>query len=74
MIMTSCCGYQPGFMSSAHVPRLLLCYRTKKGLQESRTVSRLEEVSGDTQVSELMRMLGTSGASAMAHARELLEI
>ncbi len=49
-------------------------YLISKGLQNDRTVSRLEEVSGDTRVSELMRMLGTSGASAMAHARELLEI
>lgn len=49
-------------------------YLISKGMLNDRTVSRLEEVSGDTRVMELMRMLGTTGASAMAHARELLEI
>lgn len=49
-------------------------YLISKGMLNDRTVSRLEEVSGDTRVTELMRMLGTTGASAMAHARELLEI
>lgn len=49
-------------------------YLIAKSLREGRTVSRLEEIEGDARVTELMRMLGTSGASAMAHARELLEI
>lgn len=48
-------------------------YLIAKGLREGRTVSHLEEIEGDTRVTELMRMLGTSGASAMAHARELLK-
>lgn len=48
-------------------------YLITKGLQGGRTVSHMEEVEGDTRVTELMRMLGTTGASAMAHARELLK-
>ena len=39
---------------------------------EGRTVSRLEEVDTDARVVELVRMLGTSGPTAEAHARELL--
>lgn len=49
-------------------------YLIAKGLRGGRTVSRLEEIEGDARVTELMRMLGTTGASAMAHARELLKI
>ncbi len=49
-------------------------YLIYKGIQNDRTVSRLEEVSGEARVTELMRMLGTSGASARAHARELLKL
>lgn len=48
-------------------------YLIAKGLRGGRTVSRLEEIEGDARVTELMRMLGTTGASAMAHARELLK-
>ena len=48
-------------------------YLIAKRLREGRTVSRLEEIEGDARVTELMRMLGTTGASAMAHARELLK-
>lgn len=48
-------------------------YLISKGLRQDRTVSRLEEVSGDARITELMRMLGTSGSSAMAHAKELLQ-
>ena len=47
-------------------------YLISKGLSEGRTVSRLHEVAGDARVSELMRMLGTGGATAEAHARGLL--
>ena len=35
-------------------------------------VSRLEEVGGDARIGELVRMLGASGSTAEAHARELL--
>ncbi len=49
-------------------------YLISKGLtHEGRTVSRLEEVGGDARISELVRMLGASGPTAEAHARELLQ-
>lgn len=48
-------------------------YLISKGqTAEGRTVSRLEEVGGDARIAELVRMLGTSGSTAEAHARELL--
>ena len=47
-------------------------YLISKGVADGRTVSRLHEVSDDARVAELMRMLGTSGATAEAHARGLL--
>ena len=49
-------------------------YLISKGqTAEGRTVSRLEEVDADTRISELVRMLGASGPTAEAHARELLQ-
>ncbi len=48
-------------------------YLISKGLTDGRTVSRLREVSDDDRVAELMRMLGTGGSTAEAHARELME-
>ncbi len=47
-------------------------YLISKGLAGGRTVSSLTEVEGDARVAELVRMLGTQGATAEAHARELL--
>ena len=48
-------------------------YLISKGqTAEGRTVSRLEEVGGTARISELVRMLGTSGPTAEAHARGLL--
>ena len=48
-------------------------YLISKGLTaEGRTVSRLEEVNADARITELVRMLGTSGPTAEAHARGLL--
>ncbi|MBR2314778.1 MAG: DNA repair protein RecN [Akkermansia sp.] len=48
-------------------------YLISKGqTAEGRTVSRLEEVGGDARIAELVRMLGTSGPTAEAHARGLL--
>ncbi len=47
-------------------------YLISKGLNNGRTVSSLEEVGGDSRVAELVRMLGTQGPTAEAHARELL--
>ena len=50
-------------------------YLISKGqTAEGRTVSRLEEVGGDARIAELVRMLGTSGPTAEAHARGLLSI
>ena len=48
-------------------------YLISKGLSNGRTVSHLCEVDADARVSELVRMLGTSGPTAEAHARGLLE-
>ena len=45
---------------------------SKEQTTEGRTVSRLEEVDADARIAELVRMLGTSGPTAVAHARELL--
>ena len=48
-------------------------YLISKGqTTEGRTVSRLEEVDADARNAALVRMLGTSGPTAAAHARELL--
>ena len=47
-------------------------YLISKNVQEGRTVSRMREVAGDERVAELVRMLGSGGARAEAHARELL--
>ncbi len=47
-------------------------YLISKGLSGGRTVSTLAEVAGDARVAELVRMLGTQGPTAQAHARELL--
>ena len=48
-------------------------YLISKGqTTEGRTVSRLEEVDADARIAELVRMLGTSGPTAEAHARGLL--
>lgn len=48
-------------------------YLISKGMADGRTVSRLHEVNDKARVAELMRMLGTGGATAEAHARELLQ-
>lgn len=45
---------------------------SKSQNKEGRTVSHLEEVDTDARVAELVRMLGTSGPTAEAHARGLL--
>ena len=48
-------------------------YLISKGqTAEGRTVSRLEEVDSNARIAELVRMLGASGPTAEAHARELL--
>lgn len=47
-------------------------YLISKDVENGRTVSRLREVAEEARVSELMRMLGTKGDTAAAHARDLL--
>lgn len=47
-------------------------YLIAKNTVAGRTVSHLSEPDHEARVKELMRMLGTSGPSAEAHARELL--
>ena len=48
-------------------------YLISKGqTAEGRTVSRLVEVDDDARIAELVRMLGTSGPTAEAHAKGLL--
>lgn len=45
----------------------------QKGVENSRTLSYLSELSGDARVDELVRMLGASGDQARALALSLLE-
>lgn len=47
-------------------------YLISKGVNNGRTTSRLCEVQDDARVAELVRMLGTSGPTAAAHAKDLL--
>ncbi len=47
-------------------------YLICKEVSDGRSYSRLHEVTGTARISEIMRMLGTSGPTAEAHARELL--
>lgn len=47
-------------------------YIISKGIDNERTVSRLREAEGEARVTELMRMLGSAGPAAEAHARSLL--
>lgn len=49
-------------------------YLIAKHTEHGRTVSRLREVRDDDRIAELMRMLGTSGPAAAAHARALLQV
>ena len=48
-------------------------YLIAKHTEHGRTVSRLREVCDDDRIAELMRMLGTTGPAAAAHARALLQ-
>lgn len=70
-------GQKHQVISITHFPQVAALanhhYLISKGTTDGRTVSRLQEVQDDTRVAELMRMLGTGGATAEAHARELLQ-
>ena len=69
-------GQEHQVIAITHFPQVAALanhhYLISKGLSDGRTVSRLNEVSGDERISELMRMLGTGGPTAEAHARGLL--
>lgn len=47
-------------------------YLISKQVENGRSLSRLQEVSEEERIAELMRMLGSDGTSARAHAIELL--
>ncbi len=68
------CGHQ--VIAITHFPQVAALadhhYLISKRLSGGRTVSSLSEVEGDARVAELVRMLGTQGTTAEAHARELL--
>ncbi len=69
-------GQEHQVIAITHFPQVAALanhhYLISKGLNAGRTVSSLCEVTGDTRVAELVRMLGTQGPTAQAHARELL--
>ncbi len=71
-------GHNHQVIAITHFPQVAALadhhYLISKGVRSGRTVSHLEEVSGDRRVAELMRMLGTGGTAAEAHARELLKL
>ena len=48
-------------------------YLISKATEGGRTTSRLQEVRNDARVAELVRMLGSHGKEAKAHARTLLQ-
>jgi DNA repair protein RecN (Recombination protein N) len=45
-----------------------------KETRDDRTLSNLIETRGEQRIAELARMLGGKSASALSHARELLEL
>ena len=69
-------GLQHQVIAITHFPQVAALadhhYLISKGVSNGRTVSQLREVQDDARVAELVRMLGTSGPTAAAHARDLL--
>ena len=70
-------GHEHQIIAITHFPQVAALadhhYLISKGqTPEGRTVSRLEEIAADARIAELVRMLGTTGPTAAAHARELL--
>ncbi len=59
-----------------HLPQLAVygCqhFRVTKELQENRTHTRVEQLTGDNRVTELAQMLGAENASTLQSARDLL--
>lgn len=69
-------GQQHQVIAITHFPQVAALanhhYLITKQTEGGRTFSRLHEVQGNQRVEELMRMLGTDGEAAQAHARALL--
>ena len=65
-------------ISITHFPQVAALanhhYLISKHQSGERTVSRLNKVKGEERIQELMRMLGTGGDTAYAHACNLLSI
>ena len=65
-------------ISITHFPQVAALanhhYLISKLQSGERTVSRLNKVNGEERIQELMRMLGTGGDAAYAHACNLLSI
>lgn len=63
-------------ISITHFPQVAALaahhYLIEKKISSGRTVSSLREVAEEERIDELVRMLGGGGATARAHARELL--
>lgn len=70
-------GEQHQVIAITHFPQVAALaehhYLISKVLQKNRSVSRLEEVTGKARIAEIVRMLGSSGSAAEAHARDLLK-
>ena len=70
-------GEQHQVIAITHFPQVAALaehhYLISKILQKNRSVSHLEEVTGKARIAEIVRMLGSSGSAAEAHARDLLK-
>jgi DNA repair protein RecN (Recombination protein N) len=62
----------------SHLPQVACCadrhFVVSKETRDDRTLSNLIETQGEQRVAELARMLGGKSASALSHARELLDL
>jgi DNA repair protein RecN (Recombination protein N) len=62
----------------SHLPQVACCadrhFVVSKETRDERTLSNLIETQGEQRVAELARMLGGKSASALSHARELLDL
>ncbi len=69
-------GQEHQVIAITHFPQVAAVanhhYLISKQVEDGRSVSRLQEVAGEERIQELVRMLGSDGASAHAHARELI--
>lgn len=69
-------GAQHQIISITHFPQVAALakhhYLIQKSLVQERTISSLNEVTGEARLEELVRMLGGGSQTARAHAQELL--